>query len=295
MNTIQNDKITFSTQFPIWNLLLKNWFVQVPVYPAMTIGIHESIVLGRLYFWIERFEEQYFKTGAHKDHFHDGFMWVYLTYNEWNNQIPFISKRSIMRAIGKLTKEGYVLKGNFNKKKYDKTCWYRINYQKFNFTHSMGQQGTMLSDQLSSPIPIDNQQINSNNWLAIANPNTSSVSSSSGQCIQGLSSELVQKTEGRLKDICQERIYELEVFDLYVSQYEKVMGCAHPFIKIKQIDQGTKIIRAFMKKWSIELSDMARMMERDLQKAIQYQRTDGNFNSFANLSVLEISYREVES
>jgi len=86
---------------------------------AKLIGLHEAITLQQIHYWIEK-----------KMHFRDGFYWVYNTYGGRRAQVPFMSIETIKRCIGNLEKLGVVVSGNYNKKGYDKTKWYTINYPK---------------------------------------------------------------------------------------------------------------------------------------------------------------------
>lgn len=58
-----------------------------------------------------------------------GEKWVYNTYEQWEEQIQGWSARAIRLAMKNLENSGILVVGQFNKFGYDKTKWYRIDYQ----------------------------------------------------------------------------------------------------------------------------------------------------------------------
>jgi hypothetical protein len=67
-----------------------------------------------------------FNNLANKRHFHDGFFWTYNSHEAFKKYFPYWSKKQIERVIDKCVKAGLVQKGNYNKHKYDQTCWYAL-------------------------------------------------------------------------------------------------------------------------------------------------------------------------
>ena len=56
--------------------------------------------------------------------------WTFNTYKEWQEQFPFWCEKTIKTCILNLEQKGYIISGNFNKMKYDRTKWYAIDYDK---------------------------------------------------------------------------------------------------------------------------------------------------------------------
>ncbi|NNU96300.1 DnaD domain-containing protein [Anoxybacillus sp. EFIL] len=122
---------------------------------AATIGLNESIVLQQLHYWLER-----------SNHIHEGYKWVYNTYEEWQEQFPFWSISTIRRIINKLEEKGLIIVSNFNKSKIDKTKWYRIDYEKLTqFEQTTVQNDTstaqneQTTDEIDSPSAQNEQSI----------------------------------------------------------------------------------------------------------------------------------------
>lgn len=84
---------------------------------AFEYGIVEALLLERFYFWIE-------KNIANEKHFHDGYYWTYTSVKALNEIYDYVTPSKLGRAIKHLETEGLLLKGNYNKSAYDRTCWY---------------------------------------------------------------------------------------------------------------------------------------------------------------------------
>lgn len=79
----------------------------------------EAIVLQQLHYWLSRANNVQ----------SDGHKWVYNSMADWLKQFPWIKSRArLTRYFDDLEKRGLIITGNFNKAKFDKTKWYRIDY-----------------------------------------------------------------------------------------------------------------------------------------------------------------------
>ena len=91
---------------------------------AKVIGLNESIFLCQLHYWLTKKEDkQDCRT------IFDGYVWVYNTFDEWQKQFPFWSKSTLKRTINNLRKNGYIICESHNRRGYDRTLWYRIDYE----------------------------------------------------------------------------------------------------------------------------------------------------------------------
>lgn len=92
---------------------------------ACVFGVTEALVLGQIQYWIDvkKADKQ-----RYKESFRDDRCWIFNTYDQWHEQLPFYSTMTIRRAISKLEKIGVLISANYNKEKYDKTKWYSIDY-----------------------------------------------------------------------------------------------------------------------------------------------------------------------
>ena len=89
---------------------------------AIKYGMAEAVLLGYFYYWVRRNEA---KQDAEK--FHDGRYWVYDSTRGLQKKFPYISYGKILRILDKLSEQGLLIKGNFNKLPWDKTVWYTLS------------------------------------------------------------------------------------------------------------------------------------------------------------------------
>lgn len=91
---------------------------------ANVLGLNEAIVVQQIHYWLNINEKA-------KINVYDGHVWTYNTYDVWQKEnFTFWSVKTIQRIFDKLVKLGIVIKGNYNKKKYDRTLWVTLDYDK---------------------------------------------------------------------------------------------------------------------------------------------------------------------
>lgn len=100
-------------------LLINENPLQVLPSLAVKTSLNEAIVLQQIHYWLEKSE-----------HIHDGRKWVYNSIDNWCEQFPFFSKSTVDRTFKSLCDRGLLIKGNYNKSKFDKTNWYSIDYDR---------------------------------------------------------------------------------------------------------------------------------------------------------------------
>ena len=131
-------------------------------YPTLAakIGLNEAIVIQQIHSWIitytkdpNRFLEQ---------HWHDGRWWIWNSYPDWHEKLPYLSESTIIRTLGNLRETGLVLTGNYNALKIDRTLWYTIDYaaydslwadQEAKTTSPSSQNDEMDNVKMTSPLP----------------------------------------------------------------------------------------------------------------------------------------------
>lgn len=62
--------------------------------------------------------------------FHEGAWWVYMPIRVWQEQLSWISERTIQRHLKELNELGLIRIGDFNRHRYDRTRWYAVNEEK---------------------------------------------------------------------------------------------------------------------------------------------------------------------
>lgn len=102
------------------SLLISEPPIQVLPSLAKTIGLNEAMILQQLHYWLDNP-----KAGVESD----GFKWIFNTYEEWQENFPFWSIRTIQRIFINLEQAGLVISVQLNKSNYDRRKYYRINYK----------------------------------------------------------------------------------------------------------------------------------------------------------------------
>lgn len=116
-------------------LLINEPPLQVLPSLAKEIGLNEAIMLQQMHYWLLKSANEF-----------TGVKWFYKTLEEWQTEFPFWSAMTIRRTLGSLEKQKIIKIGNFNKKKFDKTKWYTIDYQRVNRRCVQNEQ-TMCSNR----------------------------------------------------------------------------------------------------------------------------------------------------
>ena len=99
-------------------LLIDEPPLQVLPSLARELGLNEAIMLQQMHYWLIKSSHEF-----------EGVKWFYKTLEDWQTEFPFWSTMTIRRTLTNLEKQTVIRIGNFNKKKFDKTKWYTIEYQ----------------------------------------------------------------------------------------------------------------------------------------------------------------------
>lgn len=124
-------------------LLINEPPLQVLPSLAKEIGLNEAIMLQQMHYWLLKSANEF-----------TGVKWFYKTLEEWQTEFPFWSAMTIRRTLGSLEKQKIIKIGNFNKKKFDKTKWYTIDYQRVNRRCVQNEQ-TMCSNRTDGCVQFE--------------------------------------------------------------------------------------------------------------------------------------------
>lgn len=86
---------------------------------ADVCGVCAAVILYQLPLLIDR-------DTADGGNFHDGRYWTRRSMNELHEVFHYLTENQIRTAIDKLEKRGYIVKGNYNRNRYDHTTWYAM-------------------------------------------------------------------------------------------------------------------------------------------------------------------------
>lgn len=86
---------------------------------ASEVGITSAVLFHSILFWIQ-------KNEANDKHYYDGHYWTYNSAKAFRKMFDYLSEKQIRTALNKLIDAGYLVVGNYNESKYDRTMWYRL-------------------------------------------------------------------------------------------------------------------------------------------------------------------------
>jgi hypothetical protein len=110
---------------------------------AIDFDVESAIFIQSLAHWTRR-------NAANNNNYYEGRYWSYNTYEALTKIFPYWSKKQIERLTLKCINHGLMLKGNFNQKKYDKTCWYSLTDKALMYFPYLS---SLITSQSSEPTP----------------------------------------------------------------------------------------------------------------------------------------------
>ena len=143
-------------------LLIDEPPLQVLPSLARELGLNEAIMLQQIHYWLLKSGNEF-----------EGAKWFYKTLEEWQTEFPFWSAMTIRRTLGSLEKQKIIKIGNYNKKKFDKTKWYTIDYQRVNRRCVQNEQ-TMCSSCIDGY--VQNEQTYTREYTETTTENNNNVS-----------------------------------------------------------------------------------------------------------------------
>ena len=84
---------------------------------AVKYGVESAILIKAFQFWIE-------KNITNQVNFYDENYWTYNSLEALERMFPFWSKKQITRILDNLVEKQVLIKGNYNRTKFDRTLWY---------------------------------------------------------------------------------------------------------------------------------------------------------------------------
>lgn len=180
---------------------------------ACEIGHNESMILLQLDFWI-----------SISNNYYDGRFWTYQSVRDMKKKaFPFWSIATINRTIGKLLAKEYVIEGNYNKHKYDKTRWFALNSDKLSELQSIAIR--KLQTQLGHDAAQNDTRPAQNDTTIPENPTENTTENNKPLC--DFSKKQKKHDNQKKKFITfrkQLKKDKLQAFELVADNLEKVIG-----------------------------------------------------------------------
>ena len=86
---------------------------------ASKVGVNAAALLHDIAFWCRR-------NAVNGENIHDGKAWTYNSLDAWAAMYPYLSKKQIRLALSKLIEGGYIVDGDWNQNRFDRTKWYAL-------------------------------------------------------------------------------------------------------------------------------------------------------------------------
>lgn len=125
----------------------------IPSLATILKSSDKAIMLQQIHYWLQR-----------SNNVEEGHRWVFNSVKNWQKQFPWMKERTVQRYLRDLCDMGLLITGNFNKANFDRTKWYRIDYDALdklvqskctNSTNGDVLTVPMEMYSLCQPIPID--------------------------------------------------------------------------------------------------------------------------------------------
>ena len=135
----------------------ENHSFNINVCQVLKGHIQKAILLKEIYGWC-------LINNSKKHNIKFGLPWTYMSSTGFALKFPYMKAKSINRWIRELEKEGWIYSAVLNKKAYDRTKWFTINFDRYDIAvlkkeHSIAQiekwtsQIEKCTSQIGQPIP----------------------------------------------------------------------------------------------------------------------------------------------
>ena len=128
----------------------------VDVELAKKVGFDEANVLGFVAYWVRNNRDN-------GKNFYDGKYWTYNSAEALTNQFPYWTRRQISGIIERLEKIGAIVKGNYNKNKFDRTSWYTLTDDFMYLIASENEKTNKEMDETKTEIHFTNSEMDETN------------------------------------------------------------------------------------------------------------------------------------
>lgn len=135
---------------------------------AVALGnINEAIILQQLQYWLTRSKKTY-----------NNRKWIYNPVRDWQKQFPWLSKTAITNRLNALEEKGIIITANLNKRRFDRTKWYSIDYDKLNSLIESADEPENEPELEEKPVDNSNelsQESDKSNDKKVVNGDTSNL------------------------------------------------------------------------------------------------------------------------
>ena len=121
---------------------------------AKKIGDRHATILQRIHYWVE-----INRKNSNKQAFKCGHYWTYKSLERWHAEdFDYLSLSTVRRTLEQLIKKGYLITGEYNKLRSDRTKWYRVNKEKIEELYNEIQAEKQMSNKANANIQKEQMQ-----------------------------------------------------------------------------------------------------------------------------------------
>ena len=201
------------------NLLYDEQPIVIDRTLSKLIGLNEAIVLQQIHYWLKINEKK-------KQNFYDDCYWTYNSAKDWQeNDFAFWSLKTIQRTFSNLEDQGYLIVGNYNADRRDRTKWYTIDYNKLDLLvkeYNDQMQKDKMTKCNSSKSPNANSQVDPMQLVNLGQPlpeTTTETTTETNQSIEfDTIDSMIQFYADKFK-LPLERV--LRTYDRIIPQYKE--------------------------------------------------------------------------
>ena len=246
---------------------------------AVALGnINEAIILQQLQYWLTRSKKTY-----------NNRKWIYNPVRDWQKQFPWLSKTAITNRLNSLEEKDIIITANLNKRRFDRTKWYSIDYDKLNSLIESADEPENEPEIEEKPVDNSNelsQESDKSNYKKVVNGDTSN-----------LQKDFQESCNSHLQESCkpipidyQETTTEITTLDSSSSSSSKKSNDDHNSKDQKDEEEETKInsrmnkllftIRKFNKTFNQDIRPTLRQLKQIRLKVSML--SDDDFEGFSD-------------
>lgn len=121
---------------------------------AKKIGDRHATILQRIHYWVE-----INRKNSNRQAFKCGHYWTYKSLERWHAEdFDYLSLSTVRRTLEQLIKKGYLITGEYNKLRSDRTKWYRVNKEKIEELYNEIQAEKQMLNKANANIQNEQTQ-----------------------------------------------------------------------------------------------------------------------------------------
>ena len=224
---------------------------------AVALGnINEAIILQQLQYWLTRSKKTY-----------NNRKWIYNPVRDWQKQFPWLSKTAITNRLNSLEEKGIIITANFNKRRFDRTKWYSIDYDKLNALIES-------ADEPENEPEIEEKSVDNSNELSQESDKSNNKKVVNGDT-SNLQNDFQESCNSHLQESCkpipidyQETTTEITTLDSSSSSSSKKSNDDHNSKDQKDEEEETKI-NSRMNKLLFTIRNFNKTFNHDLRPTLR--------------------------